>query len=326
MVTSLATVPARAGGEETTDKEARRLSRLWRSEGAKALPGVLTALCSDASDAFVRAAAEDFLVEIGPTSVEALLDRAVSGQCASNVDIVGSTLPRAICADLTKQKRSLPPASTARLLRPIVAALDGLDEARAVVSLKVVARASVHDPCPLWPAVVKAVAGPATRLLARVNERHRGEVLAALASLGPAAAPALPIATSLLDDAPARPAALLLLGSIGPASAPSVPRITQILDSAKEPAAAEALGMIGTPALPALPKLLSLLSDASGDGCRKPPLPMNVLIGAIAALAESAPAGSSLRNDAVAALRTARQGCPKLDTWFAGALERLGVH
>jgi len=323
LVASLATAPAHAGREEPTDKEARRLTQLWRRQGAAALPGVLGALCSASSDWFVRAAAEDFVVQLGPAAVNSLLDRAVSGSCVA--DILGWTLPRAICGDVSKEEPSSPRplASTARLLQAIVAALGGPAEPRAVIALESIAQASVHTPCPAWPAVVKSVPGPATRLLVRVSTRHREKVLEALASLGPAAAPALPTAISLLDDVQARRAALALLGSIGPASAPSVPRLLEIFEATNDPAAAEALGMIGRPALAALPKLLALLSDTSRGGCSKPPLPMNVLIGAIAALAAVAPASS--RDIAVAGLQSGRQSCPKLDTWFAGVLEHLGV-
>lgn len=304
---------ARAGDEEITDAEAKRLGRLWRREGPAALPHVMDTLCAPSSDHFVRTRAKDELVHIGPSAVEALFARSDDLQC--DADLKGDILPHVVCTS-----KGAPHAT----LRPLLSRLDGREEGQAVMALEVVARASVYDHCAAWPALRKLAAGPGVKLLDRVSVSRKAEVLSHLTSLGPAGASAVPRATALLETPTFRAPAATLLGYIGPASAPAVPRLIQIVETTNDPAAIEALGMIKGPARAAVPKLLSLLSTAAQAGCQRQPVPPHILVGAITSLAEGAE-GKGATPAAVEGLTSARKLCPGLRTMITASLQRLGA-
>jgi HEAT repeat protein len=96
------------------------------------------------------------------------------------------------------------------------------------------------------------------------HEKVRGHVIYALGEIGPAAAPATPSLTKLVNDDDDRIAheAVIALAKIGPGAKEAVPELVKVLAASDEsaiPAAAYALGSIGPDAAAAIPALRGLL-------------------------------------------------------------------
>ena len=92
----------------------------------------------------------------------------------------------------------------------------------------------------------------------------RNKAMDTLVSLGPAAAPAIPLLIEMLKDSEAakRSKAADVLKSIGPSAKPAVPALMVALEDTDRPVqcgAAEALSAIGPDAKPAVPALLKLM-------------------------------------------------------------------